>query len=97
MLKETSITMCKLASTPIDSNMKLGSMKEDVAGQAISIAHNPIQHDRTKHVELDRHFINEKLESGLIYTPFVSTQDQLADILTKGLHSITFEGIVSKL
>jgi len=32
MLKETSITMCKLASTPIDSNMKLGSMKEDVAG-----------------------------------------------------------------
>jgi len=39
----------------------------------------------------------EKFESGLICTPFVSTQDQLADILTKGLHSITFEGIVSKL
>ena len=64
---------------------------------AISIAHNPVQHDRTKHVEVDRHFIKKKLESGLICTPFVSTQDQLADILTKGLHNITFEDIVSKL
>ena len=32
---------------------------------AISIAHNPVQHDRTKHVEVDRHFIKEKLEVGL--------------------------------
>ena len=29
---------------------------------AINIAHNPIQHDRTKHIEVDRHFIKEKLE-----------------------------------
>jgi ATP sulfurylase len=34
--------------------------------QAIAIAHNPIQHDRTKHVEIDRHFIKEKLEAGII-------------------------------
>ena len=33
---------------------------------AISIAHNPVQHDRTKHVEVDRHFIKEKLKNGLI-------------------------------
>jgi hypothetical protein len=30
---------------------------------AISIAHNPVQYDRTKHVEIDRHFIKEKLET----------------------------------
>nr|KYP51535.1 Copia protein [Cajanus cajan] len=53
---------------------------------AISIAHNPVQHDRTKHIEVDRHFIKEKLDSGLICTPYVSTQGQLADILTKGLN-----------
>lgn len=64
---------------------------------AISIAHNPVQHDRTKHIEVDRHFIKEKLDSGLICTPYVPSQGQLADILTKGLSSPIFERIVSKL
>ena len=36
---------------------------------AISIAHNPMQHDRMKHIEIDRHFIKDKLDSGLICTP----------------------------
>ena len=64
---------------------------------AISIAHNPVQHDRTKHIEVDRHFIKEKLDSGIICTPFVSTKDQLADVLTKGLSGTVFQDIVSKL
>lgn len=64
---------------------------------AINIAHNPVQHDRTKHIEVDRHFIKEKLDSGLICTPFVSTSDQLADILTKGLSGKCFQKLVGKL
>ena len=43
----------------------------------INIAQNPIQHGKTKHVEVDRHFIKEKLDSGLMYTPYVSTVDDL--------------------
>ena len=38
---------------------------------ACDIAHNPVQHDRTKHVEVDRHFIKEKLEANLIEVPHV--------------------------
>ena len=56
----------------------------------ISIAHNPVQHDGTKHIEIDRHFIKEKLESGLICTPYVSTHGQLFDAFTKGLSSSVF-------
>ena len=64
---------------------------------AISIAHNPVQHDRTKHIEMDRHFIKEKLDSGLICTPYVSTWDQLADVFTKGLNKTSFQKNISKL
>jgi len=64
---------------------------------AISLAHNPVQHDRTKHVEIDRHFVKEKLTSGIICTPFVKTGEQLADILTKGVGSKPFHEALGKL
>ena len=64
---------------------------------AISIAHNPVQHDRTKHVEIDRHFIKEKLNSGVICTPFVKSNEQLADVFTKGLGSRPHYYALSKL
>ena len=40
---------------------------------AIEIAHNPVQHDRTKHVEVDRHFIKQNLETKIIKFPFVNS------------------------
>ena len=63
----------------------------------INIAHNPIQHDRTKYIEIDRHFSKEKLEEGIVCISYVPSQLQLADILTKGLHNSTFHELVSKL
>ena len=64
---------------------------------SIEIAHNPVQHDRTKHVEVDRHFIKDKIESGLICIPYVPTREQLADILIKGVQNPSFKGILDKL
>ncbi|GAB2281827.1 hypothetical protein Dimus_039497 [Dionaea muscipula] len=64
---------------------------------AIAIAHNPVQHDRTKHVEVDRHFIKEKLDRRDVSLPFVKSSDQLADVLTKTVPSRDFSSSIDKL
>ena len=52
---------------------------------AINITNNPIQFDRMKHVEIDRFFTKEKIDSGALRLEYVKSRDQLADCLTKGL------------
>ena len=41
----------------------------------IDISHNPIQHDHTKHVEVDRHFIKQNFKTKIIRFPFVKSKN----------------------
>ena len=64
---------------------------------AIDISHNPVQHDRTKHVGVNRHYLRENIEAKIIRLIYVKSEEQLADILTKATSGKIFHGILSKL
>nr|GEV13013.1 Gag-Pol polyprotein [Tanacetum cinerariifolium] len=64
---------------------------------AIAISCNPVQHSRTKHIDVRYHFIKEKVEKGIVELFFVETGYQLADLFTKALHVERFQYLVRRL
>nr|GEW81875.1 ribonuclease H-like domain-containing protein [Tanacetum cinerariifolium] len=64
---------------------------------AIAISCNPVQHSRTKHIDVKYHFIKEKVEKGTIELFFVETKYQLADLFTKALPEETFQYLVRRI
>ena len=58
---------------------------------AISLAKNPVFHDRSKHIEIRYHFIRECVEQGRVFIDYVRTSEQLADALTKALGRLAFQ------
>ncbi|GJY42800.1 retrovirus-related pol polyprotein from transposon TNT 1-94 [Tanacetum coccineum] len=64
---------------------------------AIAISCNPVQHSRTKHIDVRYHFIKEQVEKGIVELFFVGTKYQLADLFTKALSEDRFKYLVRRL
>jgi hypothetical protein len=60
---------------------------------AVYMAGNPVQHRRTKHIEIDIHFVREKVALGQVRVLHVPSSAQFADIFTKGLPTTSFVDI----
>jgi len=64
---------------------------------AVYMSSNPVQHQRTKHIEIDLHFVRERVALGHVKVLHVPTSSRYADIFTKGLPSTVFVEFRSSL
>ncbi|XP_071680010.1 uncharacterized protein [Lolium perenne] len=63
----------------------------------VYLSANPVHHRRTKHIELDIHFVREHVALGRVRVLHVPTDQQFSDVMTKGLPTSTFESFRSSL
>lgn len=64
---------------------------------AIHIASNPVFHKRTKHIEIDFHIVRDQIKLGTIKAIHVTSDNQLAGILTKPLHPGSFLSLLGRI
>ncbi len=79
-------------------NLKLSSFTILCDNQAaISLAKNPISHNRSKHIDIKYHFLRDEVENGTLDIKYVSTDNNVADVFTKPMSRIKYQKFQSSL
>jgi hypothetical protein len=63
----------------------------------IKLSKNPVFHDWSKHIEIRYHFIHDYVQRGVVELQYISTKEQVPDILTKALNGGKFVFFMDKL
>jgi hypothetical protein len=78
-----AVGVCKEISVDLLKNGPINVYMDNKS--AIALANNPVHHKRSKHIDIKYHWLREKIAEGVVNLVYVRSEDQLADIFTKGL------------
>ncbi|KAI5349121.1 hypothetical protein L3X38_002008 [Prunus dulcis] len=88
------------ATSEIESDLSANSTKQVCLPEpptiscdnlsALALSSNPIYHSRIKHLDIDFHFVRERVQRNDLTVQYIPTEEQVADVFTKGLHSPVF-------
>ncbi len=84
MATQTAIWIRKLLNDFDVASVEPVVIYEDNQG-CIAMAKNPVNHERTKHIDIRYNFVRERVEDKTVVVKYLETTEMLADILTKGL------------
>ena len=71
-------------------------LKGDNQG-SIALAHNPVFHSRTKHIDIQHHYIRDEVAAQRIQLSYIPTDEMIADGLTKALTHVKFQHFIEQM
>jgi hypothetical protein len=91
-----AIWMARLLGELLGRKPEVVELKVD-SKFVLVLARNPVFYERSKHIDLRYHFIQNCLAEGTVSATYINTVDQLADILTKALGRVKFQELMGRI